>query len=262
MFKRTHFLRTRQKGNNMELIKTKLHLALAILSGLSLLTNSCIAQNSSGGVFVLGGIHQSHERAKYYTYERMGEIYLQLKPDILCVETKQKYVDDKSFKETPFDFKKFMIPLAQKDEIPIYGIDWWDNEKGGKWQELQQKAFNDTSLMSEIKLFGGMFSLFNEYFENRDFEDINSRYITNLWKTKNEFKYQIYSQHQEYKFIAEFENERNMHIVEKILKIIRENPSKKILVAIGIDHKYYIEKELEKNGIKIYQVDNIKEFIK
>lgn len=242
--------------------KTKFHLILIVISSMSLLTNYCFAQNSSGEVFVLGGIHQSHEKAKYYTYERLGEIYQQLKPDILCVETKQKYVDDESFKETPFDFKKFMIPFAQKDKTPIYGIDWWDNEKGKKWRELQQKAFNDTSLRSEIKLFGGMFSLLNEYFENNDFEDVNSQYITNLWKAKNEFKYHVFSQHQEYKFITEFENERNIHIVDNILKIIKENPNKKILVAIGIDHKYFIEKELEKYGIKIYDVDTIKQFEK
>ena len=243
-------------------MKTNFYLILIVTSVLSLLTNSCSAQKSSGWVFVLGGIHQSHEKAKYYTYERMGEIYQQLKPDILCVETKQKYVDDGSFKETPFDFTKFMIPLAKEDKIQIYGIDWWDNKKGKKWQELQQKAFNDSSLISEIKLIGGMFSLLNEYFENKDFEDVNSQYITNLWKAKNEFKYHIFSQHPEYKFITEFENERNNHIVENILKIVKENPDKKILVAIGIDHKYYIEKELLKYGIKIYQVDNIEKFEK
>ena len=241
-------------------MKTNFYLILIVTSILSLLTNSCSAQKSSGGVFVLGGIHQSHEKAKYYTYERLGEIYQQLKPDILCVETKQKYVDDDSFKETPFDFKKFMIPLVQKDKTPIYGIDWWNNEKGKKWQELQQKAFNDSSFISEIKLIGGMFSLFNEYFENKDFEDINSQYITDLWEAKSEFKYHIFSLHPEYKFITEFENERNNHIVENILKIVKENPNKKILVAIGIDHKYYIEKELEKHSIKVYQVDNIEQF--
>ena len=105
-----------------------------------------------------------------------------------------------------------------------------------------------------------MFSLFNDYFENKDFEDINSQYITNLWKAKSEFKYHIFVQHPEYEFITEFENERNNHIVSNILKIVKENPNKKILVAIGIDHKYYIEKELEKHDVKVYQVENIEQF--
>lgn len=241
-------------------MKTYLFVPIIILNGMFLFTNNCFAQKSSGKAFILGGIHQSHEKAKYYTYERMGEIYQQLKPDILCVETKQKFVDDGSFKETPFDFKKFMIPLAQKDKTPIYGIDWWDNDKGKKWQELQKKAFNDSSLISEIKLFGGMFSLFNEFFENRNFEEINSQYVANLWKAKNEFKYHVFSLHPEYKFITEFENERNNHIVDNILKVIKENPYKKILIAVGIDHKYYIENELKKYGVKVYQVENIKQF--
>ncbi len=211
----------------MKKIKSEFYITLIVIISITFLTNDCFAQEAPGGVFVLGGIHQSHEKATYYTYERMGEIYQQLKPDILCVETKQKYVDDGSFKETPFDFKKFMIPLAQSDKIPIYGIDWWDNEKGAKWRELQSKAFNDTTLTSETELFGGMFSLLNQYFLNKDFEEINSQYITDLWKAKNEFKYSVFSQHPEYKFITEFENERNDHIVDNILKIVKENPTKK-----------------------------------
>ena len=242
-------------------MKTNFYLII-ILASWFMLINSCSKPQSTSGIFVVGGIHQSHEKAKYYTYERLGEIYQQLQPDILCVETQQKYVDDDSYTGTPFDFMKFMIPIAQKDKTPVYGIDWWDNEKGKEWQELQQKAFNDTSLISEIKLFGGMFSLLNEYFENKDFEDINSQYVTNLWKAKSEFKYHVFSQHPEYEFITEFENKRNNHIVDNILKILKENPNKKILVAIGIDHKYYIEQELEKRGIKIYQVDNIEQFEK
>ncbi|MCK4663771.1 MAG: hypothetical protein KAT68_12945 [Bacteroidales bacterium] len=244
----------------MKHIKTKFYFIIILAGGLFMLINSCFKQQSTGGVFVLGGIHQSHEQAKYYTYKKMGEIYQQLQPDILCVETQQKYVDDKSFKATPYDFIKFLIPLAQKDNTPIYGIDWWNNEKGKKWQELQQKAFNDTSLVQEINLIGGMFSLLNEYFKSSNFEEINSKYITNLWKAKSEFKYHILSQNAEYKFITEFEMERNEHIVDNILKIIKENPNKKILIAIGIDHKYYIEKELEKKNIRVYQVENIKQF--
>jgi hypothetical protein len=111
--------------------------SLLIAIGLFFITSLSFAQESSGGVFVLGGIHQLHETARYYSYERMGEIFQQLNPDILCVETQQKYVDDSSYTGTPYDFLKFMIPLAKKEKTPIYGIDWWDDEKGEKWQELQ-----------------------------------------------------------------------------------------------------------------------------
>jgi len=240
------------------IMQAKMIYITGILLGIILIIIlACHRHKSIGGVFVIGGIHKHHESAQIYTYERMGEIYHHLKPDILCVETQQKYVNDNSYTGTPFDFKKFMIPLAQRDKTPIYGIDWWDNEKGQKWQKLQQKAFNDTSLSSEIKLIGGIFSLLNEYFKSKDFEDINSQYITNLWKSKSEFKYHILSQYSEYEFITEFENERNNHIVNNILKIIKEHPDKKILIAIGIDHKYYIEQELRKRGVHILNVKEV-----
>lgn len=246
----------------IRLMKRKFYLVSILISGLFLLTYSCTKPQPRGGVFVLGGIHQSHEAAKYYSYERMGEIYQQLKPDILCVETQQKYVDDGSFRGTPYDFNKFMIPLAQKDETPIYGIDWWDEVKGEKWRELQRKAYYDTTLAAEVNFFGGMFSLFDAYFQKKDFEEINARYVTNLWKAKNEFKYHVLTQHPEYQFITEFEKERNRHIIENILKVLAENPGKNILVAIGIDHKYYLEEKLRENDIKVYQIENINQFAK
>ncbi|KUO63207.1 hypothetical protein APF79_09140 [bacterium BRH_c32] len=249
-------------NKKIENMKTNFNLTIIVTIVLSLFTGNCFAQKSSGGVFVLGGIHQGHETAKFYSYNRMGEIYLQLNPDILCVETQQKYVDDGSYRGTPYDFKKFIIPYAQKDKTPIYGIDWWDDEKGERWQKLQQKAFKDSILESDVNLFGGMFSIINKYFKEKDFEDINSIYITKLWKAKNEFKYHVISQYPEYQFIAEFENERNNHIVENIRRVVEENPDKNVLIAIGIDHKYYIEEELQKLGIKVYQVENIEQFEK
>ena len=43
--------------------------------------------------------------------------------------------------------------------------------------------------------------------------------------------------------------------MENILKGINENPGKNILVAIGVDHKYYIEDRLESFGIKVYRME-------
>ncbi len=243
-------------------LNTKL---IALIIGVSLFLISIPSESqtvSTGGVFVLGGIHQAHKKAKFYTYSRMGEIYEELKPDILLVETQQKYVLDNSYTGTPYDFIKFMIPMALKDKTPVYGIDWWDDVKGKKWEELQQILFNDSSLIDEINLFGNMFQILDEYFIKKDFKEINSSYITNLWEAKSEFKYHIMLQSPVYKFIAEYEKERNEHIVANILDILKKNPNKKILIAIGIDHKYYIEKKLKEKNIMIYQVDEIEQFKK
>ncbi|MBX2976807.1 MAG: hypothetical protein KF721_11785 [Ignavibacteriaceae bacterium] len=245
--------------------KIKPNFKMTILSTILVFMISFVSKSqtvSTGGVFVLGGIHQSHEKAKLYTYKRMGEIYTELNPDILLVETQQKYVNNGSFSGTPYDFSKFMIPLALKNKTPIYGIDWWDDIKGKKWEELQQKFYTDSSLVDEIYLIGYLFQKINDYFIQKDFLEINSIYITNLWEAKNEFKYHILSQHSEYKFIAEFEKERNDSIVANIMEIVKNNPNKKILIAIGIDHKYYIEKKLKENKIKVYQVDEIEDFKK
>ncbi|OFX56972.1 MAG: hypothetical protein A2046_05415 [Bacteroidetes bacterium GWA2_30_7] len=249
---------------NMNKLRTNNNLLIFIATGTFILINffSKSQTNSAGGIFVLGGIHQAHEKAKFYTYKRMGELYKELKPDILLVETQQKYVTDNSFTGTPYDFNKFMIPMALTDKTPIFGIDWWDDVKGKRWEDLQQILYKDSTLTDEINLFGNMFQILDEYFINKDFKEINSIYITNLWKAKSEFKYHIMLQNPAYKFIAEYEQERNDHIVADILEIVKTNPGKKILIAIGIDHKYFIENKLQENNIKVYQVDEIEQFKK
>jgi hypothetical protein len=242
----------------MDMSKLKIFIASIFFLLISIISKSQSA--STGGVFVLGGIHQSHEKAKLYTYKRMDEIYKELNPDILLVETQQKYVSDSSFKGTPYDFIMFMVPSAQMDKTPIFGIDWWDDERGEKWKTMQRTFFNDSTLIAEITLFESMFQALNRFFVCKDFKEINSIYITNLWEAKSEYKYQIMLQHPVYKYIAEFEKERNEHIVDNILEIVNKNPDKKILVAIGIDHKYYIEKKLNEKNIKVYQIDEIDQF--
>jgi len=209
------------------------------------------ALRSATSVFVLGGIHQTHERAKKYTYDRMGEVFEHLRPDVLCVEIQQKYLDDGSEKGMPYDFKKFVVPLARKRRIPIVGIDWWDETRGRRWQELQQKAFSDPSLRAEAALIGGIFELLNGYFAERDFQEINSAEISAIWQAKSELKYRIYRKHSEYRSLWAFEKERNDRMVANVARVVARNPQKRVLVAVGIDHKYYLERALRDRGVKV-----------
>jgi len=209
------------------------------------------------GVFVLGGIHQAHEKAKIYTYQRMGQIYEKLKPDVLCVETLPKFSADNSFTGTPYDFKKYVIPAAQKDGIPISGIDWWDNEKGKKWEELQDQASNDATLQKEIDLLGGMFKLLNDYFIRSDFREINSEHVTRMWAAKDRFRNDVFEKHSKYAFLKEYERMRNENIAKNILDTVKKYPDKSVLVAVGIAHKYYIEQALREHEIKVLSVDEL-----
>ena len=214
---------------------------------------------SASGIFVLGGIHQSHEEAKFYTYERMGQVYQHLKPDVLAVECVQAYVEDGSFTGMPFDFKRAILPLAVEDQIPIYGIDWWDEARGEEWLTLQMEAQRDSVIQADIILLGGMFGLLNEYFCDKDFRDINSDEITTIWSAMNEFKYAVLRRSPRYRLIVDFEEERNDNIVSNIIEVVARHPDSRVLIAVGIDHKYYIEKALREQGVPVLGVEEVLE---
>ena len=214
---------------------------------------------SAAGVFVLGGIHQAHEEARFYTYERMGQVYQHLKPDVLAVECVREYVEDGSFTGMPFDFKRAVLPFAVEDQIPIYGIDWWDEGKGEEWQALQMEAQRDSTMRADITLLGGMFGLLNGYFCEKDFRDINSDEITAVWSAKNQLKYAVLRRSPKYRRIEDFERERNDHIVGSIIDVVNRHPGSRVLVAVGIDHKYYIESALREQSIHVLSVEEVLE---
>lgn len=237
-------------------LRAIMFLVVTTIPGQSAVTDSVM---SASGIFVLGGIHQSHEEAKFYTYERMGQIYQHLKPEVLAVECMHAHVEDGSFTGMPFDFKRTILPLAVEDQIPIYGIDWWDEVRGEEWLTLQMEAQHDSVMQTDIILFGGMFGLLNAYFCEKDFRDINSDEITAVWSAMNEFKYAVLRQSPKYLPIVRFEDERNEHIVRNIVEVVARYPDSRVLVAVGIDHKYYIERALREQGIPVLGVEEVLE---
>ncbi len=221
----------------------------------SQIPNNPAKRLKQGGVFVVGGIHQAHDKATYYTYKRMGEIYDHLRPDVLAVEVQQKYFDDGSLKGMPFDFKRHMVPLAQQHKIPIYGVDWWHEERGKEWRRLQRAAAADVALQGEIALIGGHFQLMNAYFTRRDFREINAPALLELWVARNTLKYSVLRKSTSYRPIATFELERHRQMATRVYQIAQKHPDQRILVAVGIDHKVYIERALRLWGIRVLDVE-------
>lgn len=217
--------------------------------------SGCYSLNAS--VFVLGSIHADHDRAALYTAERLDEVYHGLRPEVLCVETLPAHVADGTFRLTPREFKRRLIPSARRDGIQIVGIDWWDDLRGQRWKELQAAAFVDPRIQAEMRLASGLFDLLGSYFRERDFAEIDAPQITDLWAAKNAIKYAALFRVPEYREIVEFERERNEHMVMHIMTALKRFPGARALVAVGIDHKYYLERALARRGIRVLQVDDV-----
>lgn len=229
--------------------------ALPVVAILICSLSSAFAQEKPP-VFVIGGIHQAHDKAARYTYARMGEVYGHLRPDVLCVEAFQRNIDDGSFALVPRDFSLFMVPAAKKDGIPIIGIDWW-SDKGDRWIELQRKSGDDPRLAAAEGIWSGMFQNLMSYFVQNDFEQINGPEVTTLWAAKNRFRDSVLVTYPEYKLIPEFERERNEQMLAKTLAAVRAHPGKRILVAVGIDHKFFLEEGLRANGVRVMEVADV-----
>ncbi|MBI5547996.1 MAG: hypothetical protein HY901_29285, partial [Deltaproteobacteria bacterium] len=209
------------------------------------------ADQRAAEVFVIGGIHQDHEKAKLYTYERMGTLVQELTPEILCVEVLPENLANGTDKGMPWDFRRFMVPNARKMGIPIVGVDWWNTEEGSKWEALQRQAASDESLAAEIQLYGGIFAGLGQYFRERDFSEINSEEITALWRAKSAFKAEVVGRNAAYQPILDFETRRNAEMLARIEQALAAHPGKRVLVAVGIDHKHALEDGLRQHGVRV-----------
>ena len=240
-----------------------MRLGYSLIAVLAVVSANCTSKSERvsdppverGAVFVLGGIHQQHERARLYTYQRVGDVYSHLRPDVLCVEAQQQYLDDKSDRGIPRDFTTEMLPRARRDGIPIVGIDWWDDVRGKEWEELQGRAASDPSLQAGVKLLGTMFDSLNDYFAEVDFREANSPAIVSIWSGKTALKERIARSRPEYAPIAEFEAERNRRMADAVATTAARHPKARVLVAVGFDHKPYLDKELPRRGLRVVDVD-------
>lgn len=208
-------------------------------------------------VFVIGGIHQSHEGARFYTYERLGELFDRLAPDLLCVEVLQRHLDDGTDTGMPRDFRTHMVPRARAAGIPVVGIDWWHDSRGEEWRRLQAEAGVDPALAPEVALLGGMFGLLNDYFRARDFREVNAPEVIQLWMAKTRLKFSVLGKHPRYAPIGIFENERNARMVDNVLRAMADHPARRVLVAVGIDHKGAIEHELGSHDVQVLDVNAV-----
>ena len=46
-------------------------------------------------------------------------------------------------------------------------------------------------------------------------------------------------------------------MAKRVVDVVTSNPNKSVLVAVGIDHKYFIEKALRDSGARVLQPSDL-----
>lgn len=87
-----------------------------------------------------------------------------------------------------------------------------------------------------------------QYFKIREIININTLFDEKkLLNAKND----SVSQRDYFTIWSDFEMNRNKAIAENVLKCIKKNPHKRIIILIGFKHRFFIRKYLEAFGIEV-----------
>ncbi|ERI93363.1 hypothetical protein HMPREF1982_01787 [Clostridiales bacterium oral taxon 876 str. F0540] len=193
---------------------------------------------------ILGTIHgeDSFREEVGLTLEVMKQAITEFNPDIICGEIRpedwDKYCNDKSYSGYlgPNEYRRMIIPYCECEGVKFEPIDWFEEDM------LSFDYFRNCSQAQK-----------DEY--NREIDDINKKVWEIGKKSKlplnslefneismelQDFLYSIEPTIHNILWIA-----RNQLMIERIKKVVQNNPDKRILCTAGAHHIYFYYNELK-----------------
>ena len=216
---------------------------------------SAFSQNQKKAeVFVLSTLHQFHGESKFYSFEKLAEIVKKFNPDIIAVELTPKDLETRKEQKTKQEYQKSIFPIAEKYKlVPLEPAE-------PKFSELlnfvrdASKELNEKSPEKAEAFSVYSNALYDYLFKKWDSPlSVNSGETDALFEVKHKFQEALFGE----KEVKGWEG-WNQHFLDVILQTAKENPGKKILVTVGVEHGYWLRKHLKESGaVKLLKPEDI-----
>lgn len=217
---------------------------------------SGISQEKMSEVAIISTIHGAHKINPNYSYDSLFNFVEKYNPDIIGVEIRKEDIDSSfSYLQNNYPFEMYES-IKKYPTKKVVGFDWLGLELEGKaitenyWKEISaikkfQRKLNQDSIISQklsiLEIIKGKkekLVLNASLFELNDgrYDLINFIYYEQL-------RYIL--QGSEYIYLSDFYQQRDKHIAENIIEIIKNNKGKKMIFLLGADHRDYTIKKVK-----------------
>ncbi|MBK9162700.1 MAG: hypothetical protein IPM21_02060 [Acidobacteria bacterium] len=194
-------------------------------------------------VLVLGTLHQFHEKTSGYSFADLSRIIETIKPDILATELTPEALENRSEQKTKQEYQRSIFPLLEKHgylAIPMEPAEPEYSRLVGIFR-ASSKEFNE-KFPQKSEAFSVYSNQLYEYlFEKwKSAEAVNSDETDALFEVKHEFQNALFGPNEE----AAWDG-WNSHFLKQILAAAKQHPGKRVLVLVGVEHTYWLRKELK-----------------
>ena len=203
------------------------------------------AQKKKTRIFVLSTLHQLHERTKFYSFETLSQIIEKQKPDALAVELTASDLQTRKEQKTKQEYQRSVFPLIDKHKYIVVPLEPAE-PKFSQIVTLVRESEKELREKSPEK--GEAFSVYNRLLFDYLLKtwssplDVNSAQTDALLEVKHKYQNELFGAKQ-----ARGWESWNRHFLEVILEAAQKYPGKKIIVLVGLEHSYWLRKELGNN---------------
>jgi hypothetical protein len=193
-------------------------------------------------VVVLCALHQMHEKADFYSYADLSAAIERLQPDILAVELTEGDLKGKVEQKTKREYQSSVYPLLQRHawiSVPLEPSEPRRSELISLLRQAEESLRQSAPQRDEAfdaytdALFKYLFS------EWHSAADVNASWADRLFAVKHQFQSAIYGPKEE-----EGWEGWNQHFLQQILGAAKQNPGKRIVVIVGVEHGYWLRGHL------------------
>jgi len=215
-------------------------------------------------VSLCGTIHGAHKSNPNYTFDDLFTFIESYNPDIIGVEIRGEDMD------STLNYLKRHYPsemyecISKYSDKEVLGFDWLGEDLEGKsipgnyWKEISvtkklQRELESDSLMHAKKMeldtiqkqrYDLILNSTMSQLNNGKYDSITSIFYDQLNSIYCKTRYSL---------LSDFYKQRDEHIAQNIIKIIKSKPGKKMIFLMGADHRSYsIKKIKQKFGDKVY----------
>ncbi len=195
-------------------------------------------------VLVLSTLHQFHGHVDYYTYEHLSDIIEAFSPDILAVELRPSDVDGRVPQTIKQEYQKSVYPLIDKLKCELIPLEPPEPEYseliGMAKRSMKNLKESNPQALEHFKLYvEALYSVLFNWWSS--VLDVNSHETDRHFEIKRNYQNSLFGEDEK----AAWEK-WNGYFLEQILKANEGRKESKMLVLVGVEHSYWLRRELRK----------------